>query len=111
MSDPIITLAHLARWGACPEARAIFAAHFPEGLPVTEASAHAARAVGLDVGWLEHALPFPALATYRVAIAPELEAYDAATALAWATYDAALGAALVVALRAAWPEIGGEDAD
>ena len=93
--------------GACAEQLSLVQREWPGGIPVTEAAASRAVALGLDLGWLANKLlPAPALAEYERAraparaecervTAPALAEYERVTSPARAEYERATTAALV----------------
>ena len=100
-----ITNEMLVKANVCEDQRAIFAAEWPEGCEVTIETAQRAVALKLDLDWAaRHLLPersfaaycaatAPAWATFDAAMERAFAAYCAATAPAWPAYDAATAAA------------------
>lgn len=88
-----ITLDRLA--GACQEQLALVRKEWPDGIPLTEASALRAVEVGLDLDWLAWRLLTPeALVKYEMAKVAPWADYKRVTTAAWADFERAKVAAL-----------------
>jgi len=79
MKPTLITADWLCRKGACTDTPqlAVFAAEWPDGAPVTQATLRRARELHLDLEWFARAYLRPAAK----------KALDEATAAAWGAYE------------------------
>ena len=89
-NTPRITHAMLRTLRACSDQRALFRKHYPNGAPLTHATARKAMRLGFDLDWLVVAMVpanSPARATYEEVKRPAWASYEEVKRAAWATYE------------------------